>query len=105
MNLLKEVETLLPETELMLVSSKADLLNPLPEMWDVVREAEADWRANGSEGEPHLPLLQDHKGRTCLSATEEVGLDAMRLEIVRQVKAARPNDPMELPEGWYRSDQ
>ena len=105
MNLLKEVETLLPETELMIVSSKADLLNPLPEMWDHVREAEADWRANGSEGEPHLPLLQDHKGRTCLSATEEVGLDAMRLEIVRQVKAARPNDPMELPEGWYRSDQ
>jgi nucleolar GTP-binding protein len=105
MNLLKEVETLLPETELMLVSSKADLLVPLPELWDQVREAEADWRANGSEGEPHLPLLQDHKGRTCLSATEEVGLDAMRLEIVRQVKAARSNDPMELPEGWYRSDQ
>ena len=44
----------------------------------------------------------DGEGRVCLSATENVGLDAMRLEIVRKVKAARPNNPMELPEGWYR---
>ena len=96
--------TLLPETELMQVSSKADLLKPSPAMWeDVVAEEEA-WRAEGSEGEPELPLLFDHKDRVCISATENVGLDAMRMEIVRKVKSARPNNPMELPEGWYRQD-
>ena len=104
MNLLEEVQTLLPETNLMMVSSKADLLNPLPTMWQEVAAAEAEWRDAGSIGEPELPLLFDPSGRVCLSATENVGLDAMRLEIVRQVKAARPNNPMELPEGWYRHD-
>jgi nucleolar GTP-binding protein len=104
MNLLEEVRTLLPETELMLVTSKADLLDPRPAMWEEVHVAEKDWRASGSEGEPDLPLLKDHADRVCLSATENVGLDAMRLDIVRRVRAARPNDPMELPEGWYRQD-
>ena len=104
MNLLEEVRNLLPETELMMVSSKADLLQPLPPMWDEVRAEEEAWREDGSEGEPLLPLLMDGEGRVCLSATENVGLDAMRLEIVRKVKAARPNNPMELPEGWYRRD-
>ena len=104
MNLLEEVQRLLPDTELMLVSSKADLLKPLPSMWDEVKASEEAWRDEGSEGEPELPLLMDDKGRVCLSATENVGLDAMRLEIVRKVKAARPNNPMELPEGWYRQD-
>ena len=73
-------------------------------MWAEVASEEAAWRDAGSEGEPLLPLLMDGTGRVCLSATENVGLDAMRLEIVRKVKAARPNNPMELPEGWYRQD-
>ena len=73
-------------------------------MWDEVKTEEQAWRDSGAEGEPQLPLLVDHKGRFSLSATENVGLDAMRLEIVRKVKAARPNNPMELPEGWYRRD-
>jgi nucleolar GTP-binding protein len=104
MNLLEEVKTLLPETELMVVSSKADLLDPPPSMWDEVKSEEQAWRDSGAEGEPQLPLLIDDKGRFSLSAIENVGLDAMRLEIVRKVKAARPNNPMELPEGWYRQD-
>ena len=104
MNLLAEVRNLLPDTDLMEVSSKADLLVPLPSMWDEVIASEQAWRAEGSEGEPALPLLLDGKDRVCISATENIGLDAMRLEIVRRVKSARPNNPMELPEGWYRQD-
>jgi len=104
LNLLQEVKSLLPETDLMMVSSKADLLQPRPAMWAEVIEAETTWRAAGSEGEPALPLLMDHANRVCISATENIGLDAMRLEIVRRVKSARPNNPMELPEGWYRQD-
>ena len=105
MHLLEEVKNLLPDTELMIVTSKADLLDPPPAMWEKVLNAETEWREEGAQGEPELPLLFDPKGRVCLSATENVGLDAMRLEIGRKVKAALPNNPMELPEGWYRQDQ
>jgi GTP1/Obg family GTP-binding protein len=104
LNLLEEVKTLLPDTELMMVTSKADLLDPRPAMWTEVVEAETAWREAGSEGEPMLPLLLDHADRVSISATENIGLDAMRLDIVRRVKSARPNNPMELPEGWYRQD-
>ena len=89
MHLLEEVKALLPDTELMLVTSKADLLNPRPSMWDEVLDAERSWREDEAQGAPELPLLFDPRGRVCLSATENVGLDAMRLEIVRKVKAAR----------------
>ena len=104
-NLLEDVQKLLPGTDLMVVTSKADLLEPLPEQWHAVRSAEQDWIEQGSEGEPELPLLYDHQGRVTMSATEFVGMDSMRLEIVRRVRIARPNNPMELPEGWYRRDQ
>ncbi|MBT5391027.1 MAG: GTP-binding protein [Euryarchaeota archaeon] len=103
-HLLEDVQKLLPGTDLMIVTSKADLLKPLPENWDEVHAAEQEWRDEGSEGEPELPLLCDPKGRVTMSATEFVGMDSMRLEIVRRVKVARPNNPLELPEGWYRRD-
>lgn len=104
LNLLEEVKGLLPETDLLVVSSKADLLNPKPEMWDEVIAAEKQWQDEGSEGDPLLPLLYDSQGRPTMSATEFVGMDAMRLEIVRRVKSARDIDPLSLPEGWYRRD-
>ena len=104
MNLLEEIKGLLPETDLLVVTSKADLLTPVPEMWDEVVAAEKQWHDEGSEGDPELPLLYDHQGRPTMSATEFVGMDAMRLEIVNRVKSARQIDPLSLPEGWYRRD-
>ena len=104
LNLLEEVKGLLPETDLLVVSSKADLLNPKPEMWDEVVATEKQWRDEGSEGDPQLPLLYDTQGRPTMSATEFVGMDAMRMEIVHRVKSARDIDPLSLPEGWYRRD-
>ena len=67
MNLLEDVERLLPGSELMVVSSKADALIPLPEDWDFVKESEQRWRDNGSQGEPKLPLLIDDEGRPTMS--------------------------------------
>lgn len=103
MSLLEDVERLLPGTELLVVSSKADALNPLPEDWELVKESEERWREHGSQGEPKLPLLYDDEGRPTMSALENVGLDALRLEVVRKVKASRIVDPLTLPEGWHRS--
>jgi hypothetical protein len=39
-----------------------------------------------------------------MSAIEGVGMESMKLEIVRRVKDSNVYDPMELPDGWYRSD-
>ncbi len=104
MSLLDNVERLLPGTELLVVSSKADALQPLPQDWDDIKASEERWREHGSQGEPKLPLLYDDEGRPTMSALENVGLDALRLEIVRKVKAAQVVDPLVLPEGWHRSD-
>ena len=103
MGLLDDVERLLPGTELLVVSSKADALKPLPEDWEHVKESEERWRDNGSQGEPKLPLLYDDEGRPTMSALENVGLEALRLEVVRKVKESQVVDPLTLPEGWYRS--
>ena len=104
LNLLEDVDRLLPGTDMLVVTSKADLLSPRPEGWDVVQQEELTWREAGSKGTPELPLLYDEEGRPTMSATEDVGLDALRLEIVRRVKAAQVVDPMKLPEGWHRRD-
>ena len=104
LSLLEDVKHLLPGTDLLIVSSKADLLDPKPENWEEVKLNEERWIEDGSEGEPELPLLYDFNGRVTMSALENVGMESMKLEIVRRVKDSNVYDPMELPEGWYRSD-
>ena len=105
LHLLEEVKTLLPGTPLEVITSKADLLNPLPSAWDEVKDAEAAWRDAGSPGQPELPLLRDEDGRITLSALQDVGLDALRMHLVRLCEEKRDTDPMSLPEGWHRSDR
>ena len=51
-----------------------------------------------------LPLLIDSNGYITISALENVGMEALKLEIVRLVKDNSHHDPMSLPEGWYRSE-
>ena len=80
------------------------MLDPKPENWEEVKLNEERWIEDGSEGEPELPLLYDSNGRVTMSALENVGMESMKLEIVRRVKDSNVYDPMELPEGWYRSD-
>ena len=80
------------------------MLDPKPENWEEVKLHEERWIEDGSEGEPELPLLYDFNGRVTMSALENVGMESMKLEIVRRVKDSNVYDPMELPEGWYRSD-
>lgn len=99
-NLLAEVKELLSGIDMIVVVSKADLMDPLPENWDEVKQAEADW---DGEGDPSLPVLIDEEGCVTISAIEEVGVQALRLEMVRRCKANMPTERMSLPEGWYRN--
>ena len=78
-NLLKEVATLLPQTPLLVVDGKADLLG-------------IDTGINPVSG--HL----------CISALEGFGLDALKEDLVQRIGADDIGDPLILPDGWHRSD-
>ena len=98
-NLLDEVKTLLPDIDMIVVVSKADLMDPRPDNWDDVKVAESEW---DGEGEPELPVLIDEEGCVTISSLDDVGVTALRLEIVRRCKANMSSDPLTLPEGWHR---
>ena len=103
-NLLEEILELLAETTVMIVSTKADLHKNTPENWEIVKQAEKEFREDGEESYAELPLLIDSSGYITISAMEDVGLEALKMEIIRIVKDNTPVDPMSLPEGWHRSD-
>ena len=100
-NLLDEVKELLPNIDIMVVVSKADLMDPRPENWDDVAHLEKEW---DGEGEPMIPVLLDEEGCVTISSIEDVGVTALRLEIVRRCKENMSTDPLLLPEGWHRRD-
>ena len=103
-NLLEEILELLAETTVMIISTKADLHEQRPENWDAVRDAETEYLQFGEEQYTDLPLLIDSNGYITISALENVGLEALKMEIVRIVKDNTPVDPLNLPEGWFRKE-
>ena len=103
-NLLEEILELLAETTVMVVSTKADLHKEQPENWDIVSQAESEYIELGNEVYTELPLLIDSNGYITISALENVGMEALKMEIVRIVKDNTPVDPLSLPKGWYRAD-
>ena len=103
-NLLEEILELLAETTVMIISTKADIHPEKPVNWDVVKSAEEEYLMSGEEHYIELPLLIDRNGYITISALENVGLEALKMEIVRIVKDNTPVDPMNLPDGWYRAE-
>ena len=103
-NLLEEILELLAETTVMIISTKADIHPEKPVNWDVVKSAEEEYLMSGEEHYSELPLLIDRNGYITISALENVGLESLKMEIVRIVKDNTPVDPMNLPDGWYRAE-
>jgi len=103
-NLLEEILELLAETTVMIISTKADIHSEKPVNWDMVKSAEEEYLMSGEEHYNELPLLIDSNGYITISALENVGLEALKMEIVRIVKDNTPVDPMNLPDGWYRAE-
>ena len=103
-NLLEEILELLAETTVMIISTKADIHAEKPVNWDAVKSAEKEYLMSGEEHYSELPLLIDSNGYITISALENVGLEALKMEIVRIVKDNTPVDPMNLPDGWYRAE-
>ena len=103
-NLLEEILELLAGTTVMIISTKADLHEQKPENWDLVKQSEQDYIESGEERYTELPLLIDKNGYITISALENVGMEALKMEITRIVKDNTPIDPMTLPDGWHRAD-
>ena len=103
-NLLEEILELLAETTVMIISTKADIHAEKPVNWDMVKSAEEEYLISGEEHYNEVPLLIDSNGYITISALENVGLEALKMEIVRIVKDNTPVDPMNLPDGWYRAE-
>ena len=103
-NLLEEILELLAQTTVMIISTKADIHPEKPVNWDVVKSAEEEYLMCGEEHYSELPLLIDRNGYITISALENVGLEALKMEIVRIVKDNTPVDRMNLPDGWYRAE-
>ena len=104
-NLYAEIENLLEGTDILLVTSKADLIEPRPELWDEVAKHEQEYRSGEIDDIVDMPLLFDSDGHVTMSAIENVGMDSLRMEIVKRVMESQPDDPLALPEGWHMKTQ
>ena len=103
-NLLDEILELLAGTTVMIVSTKADLHRNKPENWEVVKQAEREYLDSGEQVYTELPLLVDSNGYVTISAKDNVGLESLKMEIIRIVRDNTPVNPMLLPDGWYRNE-
>ena len=98
-NLLDEVSKLLPGTELVIISTKADIHETQPLNWQEVKDAEKEYIDGGEEVIADIPLLIDSNDNITISAQENVGLEGIKMEIVRFIKESQdPEDRMKLPE-------
>ena len=105
-HLLKEVKELMPEREVIVVRSKADLSKERDENWSKINSAETKWVDEGRPIDAELDLLVDPEtGYATASATENVGLESLRLQIAKSSKSRISEDPLSLPEGWPRRDK
>ena len=85
---------MLAGTTVMIISTKADLHEQRPENWDLVKTSEQEYLESGEERYTELPLLIDKNGYITISALENVGMEALKMEITRIVKDNTPVDPM-----------
>ena len=102
-NLLNEVASLLPQTPLIVIDGKGDLLGNIDEDdWAAVCEMEAALAEN-PEG-PIPEIRNPDSGHLVISATESAGIERLRFEIIERIGQIRQTNPLELPENWHVRD-
>ena len=108
-NLLAEVAVLLPQTPLLVIDGKGDLITDIPsDEWADATKMESALRAAeeaGDEGADELPVPEVRNpatGHLVVSGTEGVGIERLRLEIVEKISKEAPQDRLSLPDNWHR---
>jgi len=102
-NLLNEVASLLPQTPLIVIDGKGDLIEDIDsDEWAAVCEMEAalDENPDGPIPEIRNPAT----GHLVISATESAGIERLRFEIIQRIGQMRETDPLSLPENWHIRD-
>lgn len=102
-NLLNEVADLLPQTPLIVIDGKGDLLETIDsDEWAAVCEMEA---ALKDDPEGPIPEIRNPAtGHLVISATESAGIERLRHEIIERIGKMRQTDPLSLPENWHVRD-
>ena len=102
-NLLKEVASLLPQTPLIVIDGKGDLIDNLDsEDWAAVVKMESDLE---SDPEGPIPEIRNpDSGHLVVSGTIPAGIARLRLEITTRIGEEQDQDPLKLPENWHRSE-
>ena len=101
--LLDEVKMLLSTKYILEIEAKADLLENLPKEWDEIKELEEEIKS-GKIPEKFELMKNNKTGRPTFSAEKDVGLELLRLQIIKHVTKNIETDPLKLPDNWYRSD-
>jgi len=102
-NLLNEVASLLPQTPLIVIDGKGDLIEGIDsDEWQAVCEMEAALIDN-PEG-PIPEIRNPETGHLVISATAPAGIERLRFEIIQRIGEMRENDPLTLPENWHVRD-
>ncbi len=103
LNLLDEVASLLPQTPLLVVDGKGDLIEGIDAgEWKAVCEMEAALAVDPSGPIPEI--RNPASGHLVISATEPAGIARLHHEIIMRIGEMRDTDPLNLPDHWHVND-
>ncbi len=103
-NLLIEVKELLKQKEIIVLETKADLLEVDKKEWQEIKSVESDLDFINSKNRDLKFLRNGETNNIRISAKEDFGLKSIKLLMINKIKNKDLERPLELPEGWYRSD-
>jgi len=110
-NLMEEVGRLL-SIPMLIVDGKGDLIKDAigEDDWNAAAEMEWNWRQM-SESDPAaaatmpIPEIRNPEtGHITISATEQVGIEFLRRDIIARIADMREDTRLQLPEGWHRQE-
>ncbi|HJM67914.1 MAG TPA: GTPase [Candidatus Thalassarchaeaceae archaeon] len=102
-NLLNEVAGLLPQTPILVIDGKGDLIEDIDaDEWTAACEMEAALSENPDGPIPEI--RNPATGHLVISATAPAGIERLRFEIVERIGEMQETDPLSLPEHWHVRD-
>ena len=103
-SLLQDVKKLLKQKEILIIETKADLMNIEEKELQEYKSLETN--LNFEEYDiTKIKFIRNVKTNNIMISTKEnFGLDSLKYFIINKIKNSENENPLELPKGWYRSD-
>tara|TARA_B100001996_G_scaffold382434_1_gene374236 strand:+ start:794 stop:1915 length:1122 start_codon:yes stop_codon:yes gene_type:complete len=103
-NLLNEVKDLLKQKEIVVLETKADLIEIDEKELEEFKSVETNLEYKDYEENKIKFLRNKVTNNIMISTKENFGLKSIKFLLINKIKKTQNNDPLELPKGWYRSD-